>query len=88
MDIASTVRFILDMQAKHETAIHKLVDACLSLARNGEETDRRINDLRQVISETSRSVMELRISHARSDRRLDALMDTVERLARTPRKAA
>jgi hypothetical protein len=88
MDIAGTTRFILHMQAKHEIIIRKLADACLSLAHHGEETSRRIKDLSQLVSETSQSIKELRISHARSDRHLDALVDVTEKLAVHGRKAA
>jgi hypothetical protein len=94
MDIADSVQFILDVQAKQQITIQrildtqakneaKIADALLSLARNGEETDRRINDLRQTVFETSRSIMELVASNRHSDSRLDSVTDLVEKLACT-----
>ncbi|MGH9452899.1 MAG: hypothetical protein ACRD2O_02900 [Terriglobia bacterium] len=48
--------------------ISQLVDVCLSLAGHGEETDRRIRDLTE--------------SQAHTDRRLDVLIDVVEKLVK------
>lgn len=53
--------------------IRQLVDVTMSLARHGEDTDRRFKDTDQLIR-------ELRESQAHSDRRLDALIDTVDKL--------
>jgi hypothetical protein len=47
----------------------------MSLARYGEETDRRFQ-------ETDRLMRELREAGAHTDRRLDALIDTVDKLVR------
>lgn len=55
--------------------IRQLVDVTMSLARHGEETDRRFKD-------TDRLIRELREAQAHSDRRLDALIDTVDKLVR------
>lgn len=96
MDIEQTMKFILEMQAKHELAIQKsdermaksdermaksdermvktderiagLVDVCFSLARHGEETDRRIRELRD--------------AQAQGEYKLNALIDTVDKLVR------
>ncbi|MGH9325618.1 MAG: hypothetical protein ACRD2B_02855 [Terriglobia bacterium] len=91
MDVEKTMQFILEMQAKHEVTIQQiletqaqhrtairqsdeqfarfreqteerfrnLVDVCLSLARHGEETDRRFRE---------------------TDYKLNALIDTVDKL--------
>ena len=48
--------------------IRQLADVSLSLARDAQETDRFIRELREV--------------QAHSDRRLDALIDVVEKLTR------
>jgi hypothetical protein len=59
--------------------VHQLVDVCLSLARHGEETDRRIKEIGE---ETDRRIKELVEAGAHTDRRLDALIDTVDKLVR------
>jgi len=92
MGLARTMQFTLDVQAKQQITIQrvldtqakkeaKLADALLSQVRNGEETDRRINDLRQTVFETSRSIMELVVSNRHSDSRLDSVTDLVGKLA-------
>ncbi|MGH9358121.1 MAG: hypothetical protein ACRD22_07100 [Terriglobia bacterium] len=96
MNIEQTMQFILDMQAKHEAAsqkrdeqiaensrqlaensrqiqsntgmIRQLVDVSLSLAHHGEETDRRIRELAE--------------SQSRTDYKLNALIETVDKLVR------
>ncbi len=55
--------------------IRQLVDVTMSLAHHGEETDRRMQ-------ETDRRIRELAESGAHTDRRLDALIDVVNKLAR------
>lgn len=96
MDIEQTMKFILEMQAKHEGSIQQnneaisrlerlvetnahrvsqLVDVSMSLARHGEETDRRLR-------ETDRLINELRDAQARTDYKLNALIDTVDKLVR------
>ena len=88
-DIESRMNFIIEQQAQfaadiqilkerqaetarqqevHSGMIRQLIDVSMSLARHGEETDRRIRDLRD--------------AQAHSDRRLDALIDTVDKLVR------
>jgi hypothetical protein len=59
--------------------IRQLVDVTMSLARHGEGTDQR---LRHLGEETDRRLRELAESGAHTDRRLDALIDTVDKLAR------
>ncbi len=59
--------------------IRQLVDVTMSLAHHGEETDRRIRALGE---ETDRRIRELAASGAHTDRRLDALIDVVDKLAR------
>ena len=96
MDIEKTMEFILEHQARHATAIQQLdeglaqakglieanasmirqlVDVSMSLARHSEEIDTDLKETRQLIR-------ELRESQAHSDRRLDALIDVVEKLTR------
>ncbi|MBI1940066.1 MAG: hypothetical protein HYS33_01005 [Acidobacteria bacterium] len=48
--------------------IRQLVDVTMSLAHHGEETDRRLRELAE--------------SGAHTERRLDALIDTVDKLVR------
>lgn len=59
--------------------IKTLVDVSMSLAHNlqtlGEETDRRIK-------ETQQSIRELRESQATTDYKLNALIETVDKLVR------
>jgi len=52
--------------------IRQLVDVTMSLAHNLEETDRRLGARIEQLAE----------SGAHTDRRLDALIDTVDKLAR------
>lgn len=93
MDVEKTMQFILEMQAKHEVAIQQaderfaslreqteerfrgMVDVTMSLARHGEETNRRIN-------ETDRLIRELRDSQAHTDYKLNALIETVDKLVK------
>ena len=79
--IEQQAQFAVDIQAlkerQVETArqqemnaahIRQLVDISMSLAHHGEQTDQMIRELRE--------------SQAHSDRRLDALIDTVDKLIR------
>jgi hypothetical protein len=59
--------------------IRQLVDVTMSLARHGEETDRRIRDLGVHTDERLRELAEAGVH---TDRRLDALIDSVDKLAR------
>ncbi len=59
--------------------IRQLVDVTMSLAHHAEETDLR---LRQLGQETDRRLRELAEAGADSDRRLDVLIDTVDKLVR------
>lgn len=89
MDIEQTMKFILEMQAKHEVSIQQnseviarlerlvetdahrisqLVDVSMSLAQHGEETDRRIRELRD--------------AQAQGEYKLNALIETVDKLVR------
>jgi methyl-accepting chemotaxis protein len=98
MDIEDTMRFILDMQAKHEAAIQRhdeaigqhdaailridgaieannamirqLVDVGLSLAHSVEQTNASVSELREAMRE----------AQAATDYKLNALIDTVEKL--------
>ena len=59
--------------------MRQLADVTMSLAHHAEETDLR---LRQLGEETDRRLRELAESGAHTDRRLDALIDTVDKIAR------
>lgn len=59
--------------------IRQLIDVSMSLARHGEETDRRLARLGE---ETDRRIRELRVAQVHSDHRPDALIDTVDKLVR------
>ncbi len=93
MDIEKTIQFILETQARHETAIQQsderfarfreqseerfrnLVDASMSLATN-------LQTLTQSVQETNASVRTLREAQAGTDFKLNALIDTVEKLVK------
>ena len=62
----------------NSSMIRQLVDVTMSLAHHAEETDRR---LRALGEETDRRLRELAESGAHTDRRLDVLIDTVDKLA-------
>ncbi len=66
--------------------IRQLVDVTMSLAHHGKETDRRLREtdqrLRALGEETDRRIRELAASGAHTDRRLDALIDVVDKLTR------
>ena len=79
--IAQQAQFAADMQAlkdrqvegqrqieENRERIRQLVDVTMSLARHGEETDRLIREMHE--------------AQAHSDRRLDALIDTVDKMIR------
>lgn len=100
MDIEDTMRFILEMQAKHDAAmarheaaiqkhdeeiaenrrqiqantgmIRQLVDVSLSLARSIEESNASLQA----------SIRELRGAQAATDYKLNALIETVDKLVR------
>ena len=95
-DIESRMNFIVEQQAQftvdiqalkerqaenarqieaNTDRIRQLVDVTMSLARHGEETDGRFK-------ETDRLIRELREAQVHSDRRLDALIDTVDKFLR------
>ena len=96
MDIENTMRFIVDTQAKLEASaqmhderlariegltaqigslveantarIAQLVDVCFSLARHAEDSDRRMGELREM--------------QAASEYKLNALIETVDKIVR------
>jgi predicted nucleic acid-binding Zn-ribbon protein len=59
--------------------IRKLVDVTMSLARHAEATDRRLGELGARTEERFRELAE---AGTHTDRRLDALIDTVDKLVR------
>jgi DNA repair ATPase RecN len=80
---------ILGMIEANTGLIRQLVDVTFSLARHSEETDRRLEETDRRIQELvesdrrfAASMQELRDSQAHSDRRLDALITVVDKLAR------
>lgn len=66
----------------NSSMLRQLVDVTMSLARHGEETDRRFKETDEQFKETARLIRELREAQAHSDSRLDALIDTVDKLVR------
>ncbi|MGH9471013.1 MAG: hypothetical protein ACRD1N_11820 [Terriglobia bacterium] len=96
MDTERTIQFILEMQAKHEVwlqnheeamrrlderfdrtdgMIRQLAEVCMTLARHAEDTDRRIQD-------TDRLIRELTQAQAQGEHKLNALIETVDKLVR------
>ena len=80
---------ILRMIEANAGMIRQLVDVTFSLAHHSEESDRRLEQTDRRIQELvesdrrfAASMQELRDSHVHSDRRLDALIDVVEKLTR------
>ena len=65
---AVDLQSLKERQAETREMIGQLVDVTMSLARHGEETDRRLRELAEAGTHT--------------DRRLDALIDTVDKLVR------
>ena len=63
----------------NQEMIRQLIDVSMSLARHGEETDRRIRELGTGVDERLRELAE---AQAHTDRRLDALIDNVDKLVR------
>ncbi len=82
------MQLLKERQTETEGMIRKLVDVTMSLAHHGEETDRRMQEtdqhLRALGEETDRRLRELAESVTHTDRRLDALIDFVDK--RTRRK--
>ena len=72
---AETQRLI---EAERER-VRRMVDVTMSLARHGEETDPRLGELGARTDELLRQRAE---AGAHTDRRLDALIDTVDKLVR------
>jgi t-SNARE complex subunit (syntaxin) len=76
---AADIQLLKERQTETERMIRQLVDVSMSLTHNlerlGQDTDRRFK-------ETDRLIKELREAQADSDRRLDALIDTVDKLVR------
>ncbi len=77
MDIEKTMRFMLDMQAKHETWLQKHDEAIARIEAAGEANDRRIAQLVDVslsiarsVEQNSASIKELREAQAAGFREL------------------
>jgi predicted nucleic acid-binding Zn-ribbon protein len=66
--------------------IRQLLDATMSLVRHGEETDRQFREtdrrLRELGEGADRRFKERQEAGAHTDRRLDALIDIVDKLTR------
>jgi len=91
--IEARVRFIIEQQAQFTTDIQllkerqieaqrmigQLVDVTMSLARHAEDTDRR---LKEADERLGARIQEIAEAGAHTDRRLDALIDTVDKLVR------
>jgi hypothetical protein len=69
----------------NSSMIRQLVDVSTSLARQAQDTDRFIRELREAQAQGHRGLRE---AQAHSDRRLDALIDAVEKLTRRDGGAA
>ncbi|MGH9351074.1 MAG: hypothetical protein ACRD2G_02765 [Terriglobia bacterium] len=96
MDVEKTMRFILEMQAKHEASVQKHDEQLSRLERLVDANSTRISQLVDIslslahhgeetdrrISETDRLIKELRDAQAHSDYKLNALIDAVEKLIR------
>ncbi len=96
MDIEKTMRFMLDMQAKHEAwlqkheeAMKRHEEAIVQIEAAGRENDRRIAQLADVslsiarsVEQNSSSIKELREAQAASEYKLNALIDTVDKIVR------
>lgn len=65
---AVDIQQLKERQTETQRMIGQLVDVAMSLARHGEDTERRIRELAD--------------AQAHSDRKLDALIDTVDKLVR------
>ncbi len=76
---AVDIQLLKERQTETLGMIRQLVDVTMSLAHHGEETDQR---LRALGEETDRRIRELAASGAHTDRRLDALIGVVDKLAR------
>ena len=76
---AVDIQILKERQAETREMIRQLVDVTMSLARHGEETDRRIRELGAGTDKRLRQPAEAGVH---TDRRLDALIDTVDKLVR------
>lgn len=76
------IQLLKERQTDTERMIRQLVDVSMSLARHGEETDRRFNETDRRLKETDRLIRDLREAQGDTDRRLGALIDTVDKLVR------
>ncbi len=76
---AADIQVLKEQQGQTQRMIGQLVDVTMSLARHAEDTDQR---LRQLGEETDRRLRELTEAGAHTDRRLDALIHTVDKLVR------
>ena len=86
-NIESRMKFIVEQQAQFaadiqslKERIRQLVDITFSLARHSEGTDRRMEETDRLMKEFAAGMQELREAGAHSDRRLDALIDVVNKL--------
>jgi ABC-type transporter Mla subunit MlaD len=76
------IQLLKERQAETREMIRQLVDVTMSLARHGEETDRRLRELAEAGAHTDERLRQLAEAGTHTDRRLDALIDTVDRLVR------
>jgi len=93
MDIEKAMQFIIEHQARHGAAIQQLDERLVRLGGLVETNTGMIrqlvdvslslaNTVQQLGEETDRRIRELTESQAHSDRRLDALINVVDKLAR------
>ncbi|GEM_PF-1418962 len=92
-DIEKAMPFIVEHQARHEAVIQQLderlvrlegfVETNTGMIRQLVDVSRSLaNTVQQLGEETDRRIRELTESQAHTDRRLDALMNVVDKLAR------
>ncbi|HEX5483440.1 MAG TPA: hypothetical protein VFZ08_12520 [Terriglobia bacterium] len=93
MDVEKTIQFILDMQAKHEAVIQQADERFANFREQTEERFRGLVDvsmslashlqtLTHSVEETNTSVRELREAQASTDYKLNALIETVDKLVK------
>jgi ABC-type transporter Mla subunit MlaD len=76
---AADIQLLKERQTDTERMIRQLVDVTMSLAHHAEETNRRQQETERHLAETDRHLREL---GEETDRRLNALIDTVDKLVR------
>ena len=83
---AADIQVLKEQQGQTQRMIGQLVDVTMSLARHAEETDRGLREtdrrIREVDERLGARMEQLAEAQAHTDRRLDALINTVDKLVR------